>query len=309
MHIIHNLEDFEAPWTSSVLTLGVFDGMHSGHQALIRRLQKRSRRGDRARVLVTYHPHPDLVLGKRKSNVGVELYTYEEKLALFQRFDLDATVFLPFTPELARMTALRYLKEILLGRLRANHIIIGYDQCFGRGRKGNYQFLRQMSRRYGYAVERLSAIRSRGRTVSTSLIRQLVAEGELARANSLLGHHFFVTGTVVRGSQRGAALGFPTANLEIPETKILPREGVYGAVAEYGSQRYRAMVNIGTNPTFGNNLLSVEAHLLDFSGDLYGKRLRLYFAQRYRDEQKFPSPDALIEQLGRDLSRARKLKL
>ena len=292
-----------------MLTLGVFDGMHSGHQALIRRLQKRSRKGDRARVLVTYHPHPDLVLGKRKTSDGVELYTYEEKLALFQRFDLDAVVFLPFTEQLARMTALRYLKEILLGTLRANHIIIGYDQCFGRGRKGNYQFLKQMSKRYGYAVERIAAIRSRGRTVSTSLIRTLVADGEIKRANSLLGHPFFITGTVVRGSQRGADLGFPTANLEIPHTKLLPREGVYGAVAEHGAQRYRAMVNIGTNPTFGGITTSVEAHLLDFDGDLYGRRLRLHFAARFRDEQRFESADALIVQLGKDLSRARRIRL
>ena len=309
MHIIHDLEAFEPPWSSSVLTLGVFDGMHSGHQGLIRRLQKRSRKGDRARVLVTYHPHPDLVLGKRKSAAGVELYTYEEKLALFQRFDLDAVVFLPFTEQLARMTALRYLKEILLGKLRANHIIIGYDQCFGRGRKGNYQFLKQMSRRYGYAVERIAAIRSRGRTVSTSLIRTLVAEGDIARANSLLGHSFFVTGTVVRGSQRGADLGFPTANLEIPTTKLIPGGGVYGAVAEHGPERYRAMVNIGTNPTFGGAALSVEAHLLDFSGDLYGRRLRLHFTSRFRDEQRFESADELIVQLGKDLARARRIKL
>lgn len=309
VHIIHDLEQFEAPWNSSVLTLGVFDGMHTGHQALIQRLQKPSRKRDSARVLVTYHPHPDFVLGKRASLAGLELYTYEEKLALFQRFDLDAVIFLPFTMELARMTALRYLKEILLGKLKANHIIIGYDQCFGRGRKGNYQFLKQMSKRYGFRVERIAAIRARGKTVSTSRIRQLISSGDIKRANQLLGHQFFLTGLVVRGSQMGAKLGFPTANLEVPESKLLPQGGVYTAVAEYGSERYRAMVNIGTKPTFGGAQLSIEAHLLEFSGDLYGRRLRLFFTERLRDEQKFPSVEALVAQLAKDRKRASRVKL
>ncbi|MCB1321709.1 MAG: riboflavin biosynthesis protein RibF, partial [Leptospiraceae bacterium] len=271
MQVIRELKEFAAPWEAAVLTLGVFDGMHRGHQALIERVQKRSRRDDRARLLVTYHPHPDLVLGKRDGRKGSELFTYEEKISLFEPYNLDAVIFLPFTLELARMTALRYLKDILLSKLHASHIIIGYDQRFGRGRKGDFHFLKTMSRRYDYRVERIAAVRYRGEVVSSSRIRALIREGEMHRANRLLGHDFFVTGIVVRGDRRGRDLGFPTANLLWPESKILPGRGVYTAIAEWNGRRYRAMVNIGTNPTFEESVgYKVEAHLLDFEGDLYG---------------------------------------
>lgn len=312
MLVIHDLNAEQPEWESSALTLGVFDGMHRGHQALISQVQKRSRtsRGaePRARILVTYHPHPDLVLGKREAGRS-ELFTYTEKLALYQKFDLDAVVFLPFTKELARMTALRYLKEILLGKLRAKHIIIGYDQHFGRGRKGDYGFLKQMSRKYDFRVEQVGAVRYRGRIVSTSRIRALLAEGAVNQANRLLGHDFFIDALVVRGQQRGSTIGFPTANLDVPPTKTIPGGGVYTAVAELGKQRFRAMVNIGINPTFGQNQLSVEAHLLEFSGDLYGEHLRVFFLDRIRDEQKFDSIEALKAQLERDRRIAQKIKL
>ncbi len=311
MLVIHDPNSVRPEWDSCALTLGVFDGMHRGHQALINRVQKRSRNGrgaDRARVLVTYHPHPDLVLGKRDAGRS-ELFTYDEKLALYQKFDLDAVVFLPFTKELARMTALRYLKEILLAQLRARHIIIGYDQRFGRGRKGDYAFLKKMSRKYEFKVEQIGAVRYRGAIVSTSRIRGLIEAGSVSRANRLLGHEFFIDALIVRGKQRGATIGFPTANLAVPPTKTVPGGGVYTAVAEVGKSRFRAMVNVGVNPTFGNNQLSVEAHLLDFSGDLYGERLRLFFRDRLRDERKFESIDELKAQLQRDRAQTQKMKL
>lgn len=309
MHIIHDLENFNAPWDSSVITLGVFDGMHRGHQTLVRRLQKRSRRANRARVLVTYHPHPDQVLGKKNSPRPQEIFTYEEKLALLQQFELDAVVFLPFTLELARMTALRYLKDILLGKLKAKHIIIGYDQCFGRGRKGNYKFLKQMSRRYEYKVDRLKAVRYKRKIISSSYIRILLEKGDIRTTNRLLGHSYFACGTVIRGFQRGAELGYPTANLEFSEHKLLPAQGTYACLAEYGAELYRAMVNIGVNPTFGQDTLSVEAHILDFDKTIYGEQVRLYFKERLRDEIKFDSVDELKAQLARDHAGTAKLKL
>ena len=294
-----------------MITLGVFDGMHRGHQALVSRLQKRSRRSRKnpARVLVTYHPHPDLVLGKRRTSNRMELFTYEEKLSLLQRYDLDAAVFLPFTLELARMTALKYLKEILIGKLKAGNIIIGYDQCFGRGRKGNYEFLKKMSYRYDYDVERISAVKHGGQIVSTSYIRKLLGKGEMKKANRLLGHEFYVTGTVVRGLQRGGKLGFPTANLEIPETKLLPGVGVYRGIVERGGQYYRAMVNIGVKPTFGQETQTMEAHILDLDANLYGEGLKLFFIDRLRDEIKFSSADDLVRQLKVDRERTAKLKI
>lgn len=309
MYIVHDIENFEAYYEHSVLTLGVFDGMHLGHQQLISRLQRHARRKNRPRILVTYTPHPDLVLGKREKQRGCELFTYEEKLSLLQKFDLDIAVFLPFTLELARMTALRYLREIILGKLRADRIIIGYDQCFGRGRKGDYNFLKLMSRKYDYSVERIKAVRNRKGIISTSRIKMLLGEGKLEEANALLGHDFFLTGTVVRGEQRGQALGFPTANLEYPDTKAIPAEGVYTAIAEWGGRKFRAMVNVGRKPTFMDESPTVEAHLLDFEGSIYGEQLRLFFQKRLRDVIKFDGPESLKAQLDRDRAATAKMKL
>ena len=202
MIIIHNLEEFEPGWESSVITLGVFDGMHRGHRALIERVQKRSQPEGRARSLVTYHPHPDLVLGKREAGRH-ELFLYEEKIALYQRFDLDAVIFLPFTKDLAQMSATRYLEEILLDRLRARHIIIGHDQRFGKGREGDFDFLEQRADRYGFAVEQIHAVKFMGAIVSTSRIRSTIEDGKVLAANRLLGHEYFLSALVVRGDQRG----------------------------------------------------------------------------------------------------------
>jgi len=285
---------------------GVFDGVHKGHQAIVQKLLKK--KAD-ARVLLTYHPHPDIVLGKRKDPEMYELFTYEEKLSLFQTYLLDAVVFLPFTLELARMTALRYLKEILLGKLKAKHLVIGYDQCFGRGRKGDYAFLKKMSRRYPYTVDRVKAIRRSGYVISSSQIRELLREGNIEKATALLGHEYFVTGTVVRGFQRGRLLGFPTANLEIPRSKILPKDGIYTARAEWGGRSYRAMVSIGRNPTFEGKFLTVEAHLLEFDADLYGESLRLYFKKRIRDELKFSSVEDLKARMEKDREFTRKIRM
>ncbi len=300
MLIIRDLKDFEAAWDSCVLTLGVFDGMHRGHQAILKRLEKRSRKKNIPRVLLSYDPHPDFVLGKRAAERGSELFHYEEKLALFQKFDLDAVCLLEFSQTIARMTAMRYLKEILIGKLRSRHIIIGYDQHFGKGRKGDYHFLKKMQKRYSYKVERIHAVRFRRNILSSSLIRQCIQEGDMIRANQYLGYDFFIQAMVKRGFQRGRKLGFPTINLDLLPTKAIPKEGVYAGYCEWGGRRYTSMINIGTNPTFGQQELSVEAHLLGFQGELYGEKLRLFFKERIRDQIKFTSPQALLLQLEQD---------
>lgn len=309
MQVVHNLEDFEPNWKQAALTLGVFDGIHLGHQALLGAVDKVAKKKNYAQVLVTYHPHPDLVLGKRNPGERSELFTYPEKLTLLEKTGLDAVIFLPFTKELARMTALRYLREILLGHLRAKCIVIGYDQKFGRGRKGNYALLKKMSHRYDYKVERVSAVKMKGAIVSSSRIRSLLAAGDVQMASRLLGQSFFLTGTVLKGHQRGKTLGFPTANLGISDSKIIPKEGVYSCIAEHDGIRYRAMVNVGRNPTFQQTDLSIEAHILGFDKDIYGELLQLSFVERLRDEKKFSGVDELIAQLHVDLKHTQKLRL
>jgi riboflavin kinase/FMN adenylyltransferase len=305
MRVIHDLENFIAPWSHSVVTLGVFDGIHRGHHLILTNLESAA---PGERVLVTYDPHPDRILGKR-SDKRTELFTYSEKIFLLQRYDIDTAVFLPFTRELSEMSAEEYLERILIQRLRASRIIIGYDQCFGKNRGGDYDFLLRMSDRFGYTVERIEAFRLNGEIVSSSLIRALIKDGQIRKANEYLGHDFFVSGYVVRGNRRGRELGFPTANLDIEPTKVIPQEGVYACTIEWGGRIYRAMTNVGRNPTFNQNTLTVEVNILDFDQDIYGENLRVSFKQRMRSEIRFSSVDALIQQLRRDEAVTRSLDL
>ncbi len=307
MRIIHNLIDYPSPPARAVLTLGVFDGLHRGHSALLAALQKRSR-NRLERILVTYNPHPDLVLGKRQDRRS-ELFTYDEKLALLQRYDLDTVVFLPFTEDLAKMKAETYLRDVLVGKLGASHIIIGYDQTFGRNREGDYRFLLDRSSDYDYQVEQIKEVKHRGEIISSSAIRDLVRSGDISKANVLLGHDYFMTGIVVRGHRRGRDMGFPTANVDVSPTKVLPAEGVYAGYATRGREEYRCMINVGRNPTFEQGYLSIEAHLLNFDGDLYRERLRVFFRKRIRDEMKFSGPEDLKARLEKDRRETEKVRL
>jgi riboflavin kinase/FMN adenylyltransferase len=298
MQIVHNIETFKPDWEFSSLTLGVFDGIHLGHQALLKRVQQQ--KDSYKRVLVTYHPHPDLILGKRKEEYGTELFTYEEKLSLLQKYDIDVVVFLEFTKELANTTAEDYLKKFLVDKLRAKYIVIGYDQCFGKNREGNFKFLLEKSKKYNFIVEQIDPVIYDGEVVSSSRIRELLKKGEIEKANQLLGKNFFITGTVIKGFQRGRTIGFPTANLDIPTTKVIPKIGVYRGYCEYGGNFYKAMINIGYNPTFNNQLLSVEAHILDFDKMIYGEQVKFHFVDRIREEKKFSGIEELKEQLEKD---------
>ncbi len=297
MQIIQNLDKFNPEWESSVITLGIFDGIHLGHQALLKMLQKK--KDSFARVLVTYYPHPDIVLGKIKNEYATELFTYDEKLSLLQKYniDIDAVIFLNFTKELASTSADEYLKRILIDKIKAKHIVIGYDQCFGKNREGNHEFLLKKSSVYNFTVERIEPILYENEIVSSSKIKVLLKEGNIELANKMLGKYFFITGTVVKGFQRGRLIGFPTANLSIPITKVIPKIGVYRGYCEYGGKFYKAMINIGYNPTFNNQLLSVEGHILDFEQNIYGEQIKFHFESRLREEIKFKGIDELKKQL------------
>ena len=310
MIIIDNLEEFQAPWDNCAITLGAFDGLHLGHQSILKRLEKRSHKKNQARVLLTYKPHPDFILEKRKVGKGVELFSYSEKLTLLENYNLDAVIFLPFTLEVAHMTAMHYLKEILIAKLRTTHIIIGYDQRFGKEREGDYAFLKNMKQHYEYEVEQIKAIKYRWQIVSSSNIRQHILDGHLKLANNLLGHPYFMEAKVVQGEQRGRKLGFPTANLKVSQTKVIPAQGIYRGFAKWKGVSYKAMISVGSNPTFQSDApVSIEAHLLDFNEDLYGQTILLYFQKFLRHQKKFASAEELQRQLERDKKAAMKVKL
>ena len=304
MDIISEIDGFEAPWQDCVLTLGDFDGIHRGHRKLIDTTLKYANRLQVPAVVVTYHPSPKKVLRKLKTDSQV--YTKDEKITLLQKFPLRAAVFLPFDEQMAKMTASDFLKKILLDKLHARHIVIGYDHRFGFNRHGDYGYLKMASKKHDFKVKQIGPVKLWREVISSSAIRKYLRAGKVTRASRLLGHPYLITGTVIRGKQRGRLLGIPTANLRIAPEKLIPKEGVYYCVAQYGPKTYKAVVNIGFNPTFENIDLSVEAHILGFNDDIYGDTLRIYFLKRLRDEKKFHSIEALKEQIQKDINKAKK---
>ncbi len=312
MPVIEYLENFQAKWNSSILTLGVFDGLHRGHQSLIKEVEKQSHKGKFLKVLLTYHPHPDFILGKRKVQSGTELFTYDEKIYLLKNCPMDVVCFLNFTQKIANMTAMRYLKEILLGKLHATHIVLGYDQHFGRGRKGDYSLLKKMSKRYSFQVSQVKALKYRGEIISSSNIRKHILLGNIEKANALLGYNFFIQSVVQKGEKRGRLLGFPTANLKSYPTKVIPQEGVYAGWVFHKGKKYQSMISIGKNPSFHHEnkdiRKKIEAHLLDFRGKLYDEIISLSFQKRIRDQISFRTPQELTAQLEKDRSLVQKLR-
>ncbi len=293
----------------SVVTVGTFDGVHRGHQAVLGYLMRRARAqaGGRAPVL-SFDPHPRAVL--RGEPVPL-LTPPEERADLLEALGLDRFILYPFTKAFSRLNAEDYVRELLVETVGLQEIVVGYDHRFGRGGAGDAELLRRMGRELGFAVDVISAEQVEGYGVvsSSAIRRRLLDEGDVEHARELLGRRYALTGAVVEGDRRGKELGFPTANLELPDPrKLVPKRGVYAVRARLPgeSERLGGMMNIGTRPTFGGGEQQhLEVHLLAFEGDLYGQRLRVEFVQRLRDEQPFDSPRALTEQLSEDRRRCK----
>jgi len=302
MLIISDLDNFQPPWNQAVICLGDFDGIHLGHRKLIQKVIRKSSNLLKP-VLVTYDPSPKKVLSRLKTDSNI--YTREEKIIILQSFNLFAAIFVPFNIEMSRFSAKYFLKNILIDKLKASHIILGYDHQFGRNRHGNYKYVKMAEKKYHHTTEQIKSFRYGGAPISSTRIRILLKKGEIKKANKQLGSPFLIMGTVIRGRQRGRKFGIPTANLHIPPEKLIPREGVYFCIAQYGSHTYKAVVNIGFNPTFANVDLSIEAHLLNFHFTIYGETLKLFFHDKIRDEIKFESIDSLKKQILKDIAYAK----
>jgi len=288
----------------SVVTIGNFDGVHRGHQQVLRRLRNAADRAGLPAIAITFEPHPVRVLHPEK---GLKLiHTYATRADLLARAGIDMLVTAEFTPELAQTPAEKWVVEVLVDLLRADSLIIGYDFTFGRGNDGDANNLIKLGREYGFKVDQVPALVVDGRPISSSRIRRLIEAGEIAIANNLLGRPFHLQGEVVHGDGRGHNLGFPTANIKV-DAEILPHVGVYGAVAIVNDHLIPTALSVGHNPTFDYADLRVEAHLLDFDEDLYGKRMELHLLRRLRDEIKYDSVDRLIAAIQRDVSHVRQL--
>lgn len=305
MTIIYDLDQVEKPLTNPVLTIGNFDGVHKGHLALFDRVKERARAIGGQSAVMTFEPHPIKVM---KPGNGPPLITLgEQKLRLIGDADIDVIFFIPFSKQFAAISAQDFVQDILLKKIGMKELVVGYDYAFGRNREGNIKLLKDMGNDFGFAVHVVDPIRIDDSLVSSTSIRKLVQEGNLSKAKNLLGRDYQICGRVVKGKNRGGALlGFPTANLKLVD-ELTPKIGVYAVTVLIGDDIYEGLTNIGYNPTFGNGVFSVETHILDFSGDLLGKSIKVNFIQRLRDEKTFDTVKDLAEQIGQDVRDARDL--
>ncbi len=304
--MIHYRSLEEISLQNSWLTIGVFDGVHRGHQEILSKLTAGAHANGAPAVVLTFWPHPGVVLGKRKHLKS--LTTPEERADLLGSLGVDAVVTQPFTPEFANLSAVDFMR-LVSERLGLRSLWIGHDFALGHNREGNFERLTEIGKELGYEVQAIDAVKNGADVLSSSLVRHRIRAGEVAHAAENLGRFYALSGPVVHGDGRGRKINIPTANIAYPEDKVIPAFGVYACWARIGEEKHLAAVNIGTNPTFtpDKETPNVEAHLLDFDRDLYGEELKLEFVQRLRDELKFDSVQALLKQIHADIARTREI--
>ncbi|MBI1321397.1 MAG: bifunctional riboflavin kinase/FAD synthetase [Candidatus Hydrogenedens sp.] len=302
MQYIPDATQCRDPLPSLVLTIGSFDGVHLGHRAIMARVQERARELGGTAGLMTLHPHPRQVFSP--DNAPNVLTSLAQKRALLEAQGMDAFFVLPFNDTVAAFEAERFLEEIILGQCGARHLIVGHDFAFGRGARGNFDFLVEAAPRLGFEVEEVPPVILHGERVSSTLIRECILQGELDKAELFLGRKYAMEGEVVKGRGMGRQLGYPTANIK-PWNKAVPANGVYAAEAIVDRHRFVAAVNVGIAPTIRHEDITVEAFLLDFEGDLVRKEIEIVFHQRLRPEKKFDSLDALIAAIDDDVAQIR----
>ncbi len=294
---IYSLSDLPLPF-STVVAIGAFDGLHLGHLRLLEETKKLGEELFASPVILTFSPHPREVL--RPQVPFYYLTLLDEKIETLSAFNFPYMVILPFTRSLAELTPDIFVEQYLVDYLKVKAVVVGYNFRFGRGRSGNAEFLLKMGEKYNFMVRIVEPVEIDGIRVSSSLIRELLLKGEVERANRLLGRPYSLKGRVILGKGRGRILGFPTANLEIPGKKLIPKEGVYAVWVSIDNKKFKGALNIGKNPTFEDKKLSIEVHILDFSEDLYNKIIKVDLIKYIRGEQKFPSVEQLVEQIKKD---------
>ena len=292
-----------APGRDMALTIGVFDGVHLGHESLVKRLRERAGEGDLMSGVVTFQRHPRLVLSPKARLTYVT--SLGERTRLLESLGVDRVVTLSFTPDVSQLSAREFV-ELLRKHLRMRALVVGPDFALGHKREGSIERLRSLGEELDFSVDVVQPMVSGGEVVSSTAIRTALSHGDMAKVSRLLGRNFTLRGEVAKGDQRGKTLGFPTANLVPDPEQALPPDGVYTTRAFVGGKAYQAVTNIGVRPTFGDGKRLVEVHPLDFEGrDLYGEELRVEMVERLRGEVKFSGPDELVKQMKRDVEHAR----
>ncbi|MDD5284278.1 MAG: bifunctional riboflavin kinase/FAD synthetase [Desulfuromonadaceae bacterium] len=302
MRIVTGLEIFNKNFEGSVVTIGNFDGVHKGHVEIFRHLKERGLRLDLPVVVVTFEPHPLKILAPEKAP-GL-ITTFEQKSELISASGIDCLVVIPFTPEFALTSAEEFVRNTLCDSLGMRHIVIGHDYAFGRGREGNYMTLEKIGAERGFTLEDMNPIGENGIVFSSSLVRRMVAEGDMESASRILGRYHMISGKIVHGREIGQTLGFPTANLST-FNELIPLDGVYAVMVSMDGELLKGACNIGLNPTFAGGTHTIEVFLLDFAGQIYGREITLYFVQRIREVRKFPDASALMLEIRQDVEKTR----
>jgi riboflavin kinase/FMN adenylyltransferase len=300
LRIFRSIEAFEGT-RNAVVTTGTFDGVHVGHRKIISRMREVAKKVDGETVLLTFDPHPRTVLFPDDHGLLL-LTTLDEKIALLEEAGVDNLIIHPFTREFSRITSIDFVRDILVEMLGTYRLVIGYDHHFGRNREGSFEHLVEFGPLYGFEVEEIPALEVQDVSVSSTKIRKALEEGDVATATEYLGAHYRLNGFVVEGNKIGRTLGFPTANIRVENTnKQIPADGVYAVIVVVNGKKLKGMLNIGQRPTV-NALQSrtIEVHIIDYEGDLYGSSIELQFIHRVRNEQKFNGLDELRTQLEKD---------
>lgn len=292
-----------------VVTIGTFDGVHLGHQKVIKRLKQIAKNHQGESVIFTFYPHPRLVTSPKETNLRL-LTTLDEKIKLFKKFGVDHLIIFPFNKEFSELTYNEFVKTILVDQLKINCLVVGYDHKFGKNRAGGFEDLKECANEYNFKIEKLDALSIEEDNISSTKIRTALQTGTIKTANQYFGYKFVLHGTVVSGKQLGRKLGFPTANIEASDPhKIIPGYGVYAVHASVNGSEYNGMLNIGTRPTFNKNAdnRSIEVNIFDFDEDIYGKEVTLTFIDKIREEQTFEGIEMLVKQLKLDKKSALKI--
>lgn len=303
MREIINSEKFSIK--NPVITTGTFDGLHLGHQKVISHTINIAREKNGTPVILTFWPHPRLVLGKGDFNL---LNTFEEKNQIFKDLGVEHVYYQKFTPEFAQLSSEEYVKTILVEKFGVHTLVVGYDHQFGKERTGKFETLGDLAIKYGFSLEKVDALNVNSLSVSSTKIRNLIENGNVCESNKMLGYDYSVEGNVVEGHKIGAKLGFPTANIKLSDTKkMIPGNGVYAVYARINEKIYKGALNIGYRPTFPDQLheKSIEVNLFDFSDNIYNAQITVYFIKKLREELKFNTVDDLISQMHLDKENAK----
>ena len=308
MKIINRLDNIKEPFKNAVITIGNFDGVHIGHQALFHEVIEKADEIDGTSVAMTFEPHPMQVL--EKNNQPPLITLYEQKKELIERSGMDVLICVPFTREFAALTAREFVENLLVDQLGMKAIVVGQDYSFGRNREGSIDLLKSYADELGFEVivaDWIKMSKNLPDRISSTRVRELVMDGKMAEAQKMLGRYYQIRGAVVRGRDRGGKLlGIPTANINLHD-KLCPKIGIYAVTVEHNGNHYKGVANIGYSPTFDDHEFTVEVHIFDFDKDIYDTKIRVNFIKRIRDEMKFATISELIEQINKDIATARKI--